>query len=308
MPPLPVTVLTGFLGAGKTTILRRLLDAPHGRRVGVILNELGQTGIDDVAGAARQQAIELSNGCVCCVRSPDLLAALTDMQARGDVDLVILETTGVADPLVLTWTLTRPDLIDTARLDAVITVVDAANFDATRTPEWTAQVRCADLVIITKLDLAPGPDARARVEAAVLDAGGTDRFLDGRDPLPLGLLLDLTPDPDALATRAGIATATAHPEARHGGFHAVSLALPAEAIFDASRLEDWLEALPASIFRAKGIVRTGPARWLGFHTVGGRLDVNPSAPAPTHGESRLVFLGPAVDEAAIRADLARCQA
>jgi G3E family GTPase len=293
VPPLPVTVLTGFLGAGKTTLLRRLLDAPHGKRIGVVLNELGQTGIDDVAGAARRAMIELSEGCVCCIRSPDLMAALADMRARDDVDWVIVETTGLADPLALTWMLTRPDLAETARLDAVVTVVDAMNVDTTRgVEEWQAQVRTADLLLLTKLDLvADEAAARAHVEAAVAAAGGGARMVDVRGELPLELLLDLSPDPGAASVRADAAKGAA-PHARHSSFGAVSLAWGAEAAFDAGRLEDLVEQLPDDVFRAKGIVRLANGKWAAFHEVGGRLDFDPDVTAPAHGESRVVLLGP----------------
>jgi G3E family GTPase len=299
MLALPVTVLTGFLGAGKTTLLRRLLDAPHGKRIGVILNELGQTGIDEVASAARRAMIELSEGCVCCIRSPDLLAALADMRARGDVDLVIVETTGLADPLAMTWTLTRPDLAETARLDAVITVVDALHFEATRgAEEWQAQVRAADLLLLSKLDVAPA-DARERVEAAVAEVGGGARLVDARGELPLELLLDLDPDPDAAETRANVAAAASAPHARHSGYVAVSLTWRTPAAFDAEALEDLVECLPAEVFRAKGIVKLASGRWAGFHAVGGRLDFDPDVPAASHGESRVVLLGPGLNRGAL---------
>jgi G3E family GTPase len=299
--PLPVTVLTGFLGAGKTTLLQRLLAAPHGRRIGVILNELGQTGIEPVPGAFDQIKVDLDNGCVCCVRSDDLVAALETMRARGDVDLVILETTGVADPLALTWTLGRPDMAELCRLDAVVTVVDAASFERTQTPEWIAQVTCADLLVVAKLDVAPD-DALPRLRARLAELGTSQRVVDARAELPVDVLLDVSPDPAALQTRAS----AAGPEARHTGYRAASFTTT--ATYDAGRLEDWLETLPDEIYRAKGIVRVGPARWFAFHTVGGRMDVDPDAPAPAHGESRLVFIGRALEREPLAAALAACEA
>jgi G3E family GTPase len=228
------------------------------------------------------------------VRADDLVAPLRQLQHSGAVDKDILSNNGVADPLVLTWMLSRPDLADLARLDCVITVVDAVNFAATsQSAEWQAQVRCADLCVISKLDLAP-PGARAEVEHAVREAGGTDRFIDGGDDLPFAILLDA--DPRAAALRS----TQAAPHGRHSGYRALSLV--SDATHDATRFEDWLEALPPQVFRAKGIVKVERG-WLSFNTVGGRLDVDPTVSAPPHGESRLVFLGPELDEAELTAAL-----
>ena len=135
VPPLPVTVLTGFLGAGKTTLLGRLLVEPHGQRVGVILNEIGIAGIDRLGGPVQTSYVELTNGCVCCVDQPDLLAAVDGLVGRGDLDRLVLETTGLADPLPLTWTLSRPELAAVGRLAGVVRVVDAANWSRTQVAE-----------------------------------------------------------------------------------------------------------------------------------------------------------------------------
>jgi G3E family GTPase len=302
-PPLPVTVLTGFLGAGKTTLLRRLLAAPHGRRIGVVLNEIGQTGIDDLDAAKQRELIELSEGCVCCTRSPDLVRALHDMHARGDVDLVIVETTGLADPLALTWILANPDLAEVARLDAVITVLDPLNLDRAASDEWSSQVRCGDLLVVTKLDLVPAADVPAtlsRVQAAAAAAGSGARLIDARADLPVAMLLDVTPDAAAAAARAA---APAH--AHHSGYQVVSLA--DRATYRAGPLEDLVETLPEAVFRAKGILKVERG-WAAFHAVGGRIDFLPDAPAPAHGESRVVFIGPSLDEPALAAALHACRA
>jgi len=281
MPPLPVTVLTGFLGAGKTTLLIRLLHEPHDARIAVVLNEVGIAGTEELE-VDEASFLELTSGCVCCVRADDLRAALSDLAARGDVDRVVVETTGIADPLALTFVLERPDLADLARLDAVVTVVDAENWQRTRVPEWDAQVGAADLLVVAKTDLVSDTHA-LRAALGGLNPGA--RILAGND-LPLEVVLDVE--------RRG-APAVAGP-ARHSGFGATSIV--SAMLHDRDRVEDLLEALPGEVFRAKGVVATG-AGWIAFHVVGGRVQVEPIT-TPAHGESRVVFLGQGVDEAELR--------
>src|SRR4051812_41861195 len=98
----PVCIVTGFLGAGKTTLVKRLLGSGHGPRTGVILNEIGVAGID--AGFELSHAfVELKDSCACCVQSADLEAAVREVLAQAHVERIVLETTGLAEPLPLVW-------------------------------------------------------------------------------------------------------------------------------------------------------------------------------------------------------------
>jgi G3E family GTPase len=288
--PLPTTVLTGFLGAGKTTLLRRLLAEPHGLRIGLVMNELGQAGIEAGLG---EGLLELTEGCVCCTSNPDLIAALGELSARGDLDRVVVETTGLANPLSLTFTLERPDLADLVRLDAVVTVVDPLNLDPAA-DEWRAQIRAADLIFFSKIDLATPAQLEA-ARAAVTKLNPSARLLEASATLPVDLLTD--PDVD----RARVVD---EPRARHSGFAVVKLSETRP--YDAVRIEDLLEQLPAEVFRAKGVLHTDEG-WTLFHTVGGRLSVEP-AEAPAHGESRVVLFGRALDEPRLREIFAECLA
>ena len=281
MAPLPVTVVTGFLGAGKTTLLIRLLRQPHDAQLAVVVNEVGIAGTEELE-VDEASFLELSQGCVCCVRAADLRAALETLAARGDIDRVVVETTGIADPLALTFVLERPDMADVARLDGVVTVVDAANWEKTRVPEWDAQVAAADLVVLAKTDLEPDT---SRLRAVVAELSPLARVLDGAD-LPLEVVLDVP-------RRSG-AGPVAH--AHHSGFRAVTVA--SSAVHDRDRLEDLLEDLPPEVYRGKGVVAT-EAGWLAFHVVGGRLQIERTS-RPPHGETRIVLVGRALDEDRLR--------
>jgi G3E family GTPase len=169
--PLPVSVLTGFLGSGKTTVLRHLLCQPGMTKIAVIINEFGEIGIDHILVESTDESLVLlKNGCLCCTVRSDLVRALRSLYVRRtageipDFDRVIVETTGLADPASIVHCLLRDALLaDCYRLDGVVTTVDAVMGRLTldRHTEAVKQAALADRLLLTKTDLAAAPQIGA---------------------------------------------------------------------------------------------------------------------------------------------------
>ena len=166
--PIPLSVLTGFLGAGKTSLLNRLLRDPALAETAVIINEFGEIGLDHLlVKSIDDNMVLLQSGCLCCTMRGDLVAALENLlrdldNGRVSFRRVILETTGLADPApVLQTAMAHPYLVMRYRLDGVITVVDAVNGGATLDEHLEAvkQVAVADRIVLTKTDLLDTPPA-----------------------------------------------------------------------------------------------------------------------------------------------------
>lgn len=174
---IPVTVVTGFLGAGKTTLIRELLKTPEAANSALIVNEFGEIGIDDaLLRTSTENTVLLGNGCVCCAASSDLHRTLRQLFAdreRGrvpDFERVIIETSGLADPTPVLQALATDRALGTRfALEGLVTVVDAVHaVNSSDLPEWRKQVALADRIVISKADAASA-DVLARV-ARALDA------------------------------------------------------------------------------------------------------------------------------------------
>ena len=197
---IPVNVLTGALGSGKTTLLKALLRAPRLTGTMVLVNELGEVGIDHhLVEHASESTLLLENGCLCCAMRDDLKTALKDLhsrRARGEIpryERVVVETTGIADPVPIAYTLlAEPVLQHHYRLGNVVTVVDAVNaaVQLDRFAESVKQVALADRLVVSKLDIAgPGALEALRPRLARVNPDALVVAADSPDLDPIGLLI-----------------------------------------------------------------------------------------------------------------------
>ncbi|UKO96937.1 CobW family GTP-binding protein [Nostoc sp. UHCC 0870] len=154
---MPVTIITGFLGSGKTTLLNHILSNQQGLKTAVLVNEFGEIGIDnELIVSTDENMVELSNGCICCTINNDLVDAVYKVLERDEkLDYLVVETTGLADPLPVALTFLGTELRDLTRLDSIITVVDAANYslDLFNSQAAYSQIAYGDVIVLNKADL-----------------------------------------------------------------------------------------------------------------------------------------------------------
>jgi G3E family GTPase len=196
---LPVTIITGFLGSGKTTLLNHILSNQQGLKTAVLVNEFGEIGIDNeliVSTDDNNSMVELSNGCICCTINNDLVDAVYKVLERQDnIDYLVVETTGLADPLPVALTFLGTELRDLTRLDSIITVVDAANYslDLFNSQAAYSQIAYGDVIILNKVDLVSEKelDELERKIQEVKEGARILRTNHSQVPLPLILSVGL---------------------------------------------------------------------------------------------------------------------
>ena len=275
-PAIPLTVIGGYLGAGKTTMVNHLLRHPDGRRIGVIVNDFGALAIDAsvLAAAAGGDMISLPNGCVCCTVGAGLHEALDALAAVDPpLDHVVIEVSGVADPSVAAAWGTVPPFEPAG----IIVLADATSVvhrsrDRYVGGEVIRQLAGADLVVVTKVDICDEP-ALGEVErwlAATSGGAPSIHVVDGE--VPTGVVLGIAPS----SARPSAPSATTEPE--HGA-HYASWSWTTDDVVARVDLEEFLSALDSAVVRVKGWVHLDDGTWVDVQVVGRRAEVTPRAPA-----------------------------
>jgi G3E family GTPase len=252
MKPLPTIIISGFLGAGKTTLLNRLLaHGLAGKRAGVIVNDFGRLNVDGrLVRDGEHPLLELSNGCVCCTLQPGLARAVQALVARGGLDLLLVEASGISVTSALLHALDSPELAESVRVGTVIAVVDARRYARVlhALPVIRDQVVHANLIVLNHCD---------EVDAATVDAA-RDRLRQENPAAPVIATEHGNVAFEDLLSESPRAAATAHGAGHAQPWHAYEVVLPDGA--DADRIRALADQLPAAVERVKGFVARGGER------------------------------------------------
>ena len=305
-----VNLLFGFLGSGKTTLARRLLKEGGGeRKMAVIVNEFGDVGIDgEILEGADIDMVELTSGCLCCTLKGPLVNAIEELNAKKDIDITIIEATGIAEPEEMIEMFSDETFSSRYDVGPMLTVVDVPKFTQLLEmlgPFYEAQIRNADVLVLNKIDLASADDLDT-VRAAIVELNG-DAELIFTEQCELETEKILASGTNAkmiahLATNHDVkADSEESHEHNHGHNHdhrhasAQSFVLDASGNAQRADVENYFENLPENVWRAKGFTHVDGAPALIQFTMGQLVISATEERAHYH----MVFIGPDIDRSNI---------
>ena len=305
--PIPITILTGFLGAGKTTMVNRIINQNPDKKFGLIINEFGEVGIDgQLVENSNEEMVEMSNGCLCCVVRDDLLKTVEKMISSGKVDYVLIEASGLAEPRPIADTFVVDDLNGKIFLDSVVCLVDVENFTQTQADFRLAleQLQFCDFIVLNKIN-NQNNDKLNKIQDLIKTANPDAKVF-------------LNTETDKIDTKLIIETGVwtiqklANYEVEKDDHHhehkeADEVVFSSIKVFDPQKLDTWLkQTFPKEAVRSKGIMQIKTPqgnKWFVFQMIGASKMITPFESKKIPKNSSLVFIGKKLNKAQILADL-----